>query len=92
MVEPRHAKIIRRRSSEGKVEDNYSKYQAQNLVLGQHEYVDDIRIEGMVYGALRFSDYPQAKVLRIDTTAAAKLDGFCVFLPRQTFRVTAPLV
>ena len=39
------------------------KYQAQDLVLGQHEYVDDIRMEGMVHGALRFSDHPARRVL-----------------------------
>ncbi|MCP5097421.1 MAG: molybdopterin-dependent oxidoreductase, partial [Chloroflexi bacterium] len=51
------------------------KYKAQQLVLGQHKYVDDIRMEGMKQGALRFSDHPRAKVLKIDSSEAAALEG-----------------
>jgi len=59
----------------GKIGTRLPKYQAQKLVLGQHQYVDDIQIEGMKYGALRFSDHPRAKVLRIDTREAKSLPG-----------------
>jgi xanthine dehydrogenase molybdenum-binding subunit len=61
--------------SDGKVGSRQPKYQAQDLVLGQHQYVDDIRIEAMRYGALKFSDHPRAKVLNIDTSAAEQLAG-----------------
>ncbi|MCA9927534.1 MAG: 2Fe-2S iron-sulfur cluster binding domain-containing protein, partial [Anaerolineales bacterium] len=61
--------------SDGKVGSRQPKYEAQKLVLGQHAYTDDIRIEGMVHGALRFSDHPRAKMLSIDTSAAAKMPG-----------------
>jgi xanthine dehydrogenase molybdenum-binding subunit len=59
----------------GQIGTRLPKYQARKLVLGQHEYVDDIQLKGMMHGALRFSDHPRAKVLRIDTEAAAKLPG-----------------
>ncbi len=59
----------------GKIGTRQPKYQARDLVLGQHEYVDDIRIAGMKHGALRFSDHPRARVLAIDTSAAEALDG-----------------
>ena len=59
----------------GQIGDRHPKYQAQNLVLGQHQYVDDIRIDDMKYGALKFSDHPRARVLEIDTSDAAKMDG-----------------
>ncbi len=62
-------------ASPGKIGDRHPKYQAQKLVLGQHQYVDDIKIEGMKYGALKFSDHPRARVLKIDTNAAEELDG-----------------
>ena len=62
-------------ASNGKVGSRHPKYQAQKLVLGQHQYVDDITIEGMKYGALKFSDHPRAKILRINTTLAEQLDG-----------------
>ena len=59
----------------GKIGTRLPKYQARELVLGQHEYVDDIRVEGMKYAALKFSDHPRAKVLGIDTSAAVQLPG-----------------
>ncbi len=61
--------------SDGLIGSRLPKYQARNLVLGQHEYVDDIKIEGMKYGALKFSDHPRAKVLSVDVSAAEKLEG-----------------
>ncbi|MCA9950048.1 MAG: selenium-dependent xanthine dehydrogenase [Anaerolineales bacterium] len=59
----------------GRIGTRQPKYQAQKLVLGDHDYVDDIKLEGMLYGALKFSDHPRARVLRIDTSAAAALEG-----------------
>ena len=51
------------------------KYQAQDLVLGQHRYVDDIRIDGMKIGALKFSDHPRAVIKSMDFSAAEALPG-----------------
>jgi aldehyde oxidoreductase len=48
----------------GRVGTRLPKYNAQDLVLGFHKYVDDIKMAGMVFGALRFSDHPRATVLR----------------------------
>ncbi|PID87009.1 MAG: selenium-dependent xanthine dehydrogenase [Chloroflexi bacterium] len=59
----------------GPVGTRVPKYRAQDLVLGLHKYVDDIKLEGMVYGALKFSDHPRAKVLSIDTSEAEKVPG-----------------
>ncbi|MDD3559319.1 MAG: selenium-dependent xanthine dehydrogenase [Melioribacteraceae bacterium] len=53
----------------------YPKYNAENMVLGFSPYVEDVKLEGIVYGALKFSDYPRAKVLSIDTSKAEKLKG-----------------
>lgn len=61
--------------SDGTVGSRHPKYKAQSLVLGQHRYVDDIKIEGMVYGALKFSDHPRARLLRINTAAAEQSPG-----------------
>ncbi|MCB9079146.1 MAG: selenium-dependent xanthine dehydrogenase [Anaerolineaceae bacterium] len=61
--------------SDGKIGSRQPKYQAQKLVLGQHHYVDDIKIDGMHHAALKFSDHPRAKVLKIDTSAAEQLPG-----------------
>ena len=59
----------------GHVGDRHPKYDSYSAVLGQRPYVDDIQIEGMLHGALRFSDYPRARVRRLDTTAASQVPG-----------------
>ncbi len=62
-------------ASDGKIGTFQPKYHATDLVLGQHHYTDDIRLPGMKVGALKFSDHPRATVRKIDTSAAAKMDG-----------------
>lgn len=59
----------------GRIGTRQPKYHATDLVLGQHHYTDDIRLPGMKVGALKFSDHPRATVLKIDTSAAEKMDG-----------------
>ncbi len=59
----------------GGVGTRLPKYQAQDLVLGQHRYVDDIRLEGMKIGALKFSDYPRALIKSMDLSAAEAHPG-----------------
>jgi xanthine dehydrogenase molybdenum-binding subunit len=59
----------------GHVGTRLPKYRSQELVLGQHDYVDDIKMEGMLHAALKFSDHPRAKVVRIATERAAALEG-----------------
>ncbi|OQX62571.1 MAG: selenium-dependent xanthine dehydrogenase [Anaerolinea sp. 4484_236] len=71
----RDEKEIAPPTSDGKLGSRHPKYQARELVLGEHKYTDDIRLEGMMHGALKFSEYPRAKILRIDTQAAEELAG-----------------
>ena len=71
----RKEEVIPLPQSDGRIGSRQPKYQAQKLVLGQHAYVDDVRLEGMRYGALKFSDHPRARVLRIDAAAAGELAG-----------------
>jgi len=60
---------------DGGIGSRQPKYQAQDLVLGQHRYVDDIRMDGLCVGALKFSDHPRAIVRAIDTSAARSHPG-----------------
>jgi xanthine dehydrogenase molybdenum-binding subunit len=59
----------------GKIGERLPKYEAGKLVLGQHPYVDDVRMAGMLHGVLKFSDHPRAMVRRIDTSTAASMPG-----------------
>jgi aldehyde oxidoreductase len=60
---------------EGAIGSRQPKYQAQKLVLGQHDYIDDITMDGMIYGALKLSDHPRARLLSMDTSAAEETQG-----------------
>ena len=40
------------------------------FIRGQGNYLDDIKLPGMVYGALLRSPYAHAKIVSIDTSAA----------------------
>lgn len=58
-----------------RIGDPYPKYMAAETALGNRDFVDDIWFEGMVYGALKFSDHPRARVISIDTTEALQSEG-----------------
>jgi len=51
------------------------KYQAFDTAVGKRDFVHDMKVEGMLHGALRFSDHPRAKVLSVDIAPAAKIPG-----------------
>ncbi len=59
----------------GRVGTRHPKVEAYQRALGQAPFVDDLRFSGMVFGALKFSDHPRARVLKIDTSAAEKMEG-----------------
>ena len=57
------------------VGERHPKYDAFKRALGKSPFVDDLRMPAMVYGALRFSDHPRARIVKIDTSEAEKMDG-----------------
>lgn len=59
----------------GKVGVPHPKYQAYETAVGKRNFTDDIFLDGMLYAALKFSEYPSAKVLKINTEKAEKLKG-----------------
>jgi len=54
---------------------SHPKYNADKMVLGFSPYVADIKLDGMLYGALKFSDHPRAKVVSINYEKAAAVKG-----------------
>ncbi|MDW3215880.1 MAG: molybdopterin cofactor-binding domain-containing protein [Ilumatobacteraceae bacterium] len=52
-----------------------AKYEAAPLTLGDRDYVDDIRVPGMLHAALRLTDHARAEVTAIDTSAAEAAEG-----------------
>jgi xanthine dehydrogenase molybdenum-binding subunit len=52
-----------------------ARYQGTELALGDRAFVGDMTVPGMLHGAIRFSDHPRARVLRIDTSQAESYPG-----------------
>ena len=51
------------------------KYEACELALGERDYIDDIRFDGILHGALRLTDHSRADILKIDTGPAEAIPG-----------------
>ena len=51
------------------------KYEGYELALGDRDYIDDIRFDGMLHAALRLTDHARADVVRIDTGSAEAIPG-----------------
>jgi xanthine dehydrogenase molybdenum-binding subunit len=60
---------------DGGIGSRAARYEARELALGERPFVADLRMPGMLHGAIRFSDHPRALVRRIDTARASALPG-----------------
>ena len=54
---------------------NGSRYQATDLALGDRPFIADLRVEGMLHGALRLADHARCEIRSIDTSAASAMPG-----------------
>jgi aerobic carbon-monoxide dehydrogenase large subunit len=62
------------------------------LIQGRGTYVDDVAIVGMQHLAFKRSDLPHAKIVSIDTSAAAAMEGVeAVFTGAQIAQFLAPM-
>jgi len=52
-----------------------SRYAGADQAAGQRPFVGDMQVPGMLHGSLLLSEHPRAKVLAIDTSAAASMPG-----------------
>ncbi len=59
----------------GKVGTSLPKYEAIRTALGKRPFVNDLKVDGMLYAALKFSDHPRAKIINIDFSRAIKVEG-----------------
>jgi selenium-dependent xanthine dehydrogenase len=59
----------------GKVGTRQPKYDAYDRAVGTKAFITDMHIDNMLYGALKFSDHPRARVIKIDTAAAENMEG-----------------
>ncbi len=59
----------------GHVGTSYPKYEAYEMAIGKRLFVNDLKFDGLLHGALYFSDHAKATVLEIDISKALKLKG-----------------
>ena len=52
-----------------------TRYAGLDQALGQRPFIGDMRVPGMLHGAPVLSDHPRAKIVSIDTSAAAAMPG-----------------
>jgi selenium-dependent xanthine dehydrogenase len=71
----RYKREIQKPVSEKKIGGKHPKYDADKLVLGQSPYVADIKVPGMLHGALKFSNHPRAEVISINIEKAKSHPG-----------------
>lgn len=58
-----------------KVGEGAARYEGLATVLGERPYVDDMKVPGMLHGAVHLSAHPRAKVLAVDVAAARAHPG-----------------
>ncbi|NFS07861.1 selenium-dependent xanthine dehydrogenase [Clostridium botulinum] len=68
----RNDKLPFAKEYKGKIGENIPRIDAKDKILGIGKYVDDMKIEGMVYGSALRSKYPRALVKSIDISVALK--------------------
>jgi len=59
----------------GRVGSRSARLRGRQLALGEKPYVNDMTAADMLHGAVRFSDHPRARVLRIDVAEALAQPG-----------------
>lgn len=59
----------------GLIGDKLGRIDAEDKTLGLGEYVDDLKVNGMVYGVALRAKYPRALIKDIDYAEAESLDG-----------------
>jgi selenium-dependent xanthine dehydrogenase len=59
----------------GKIGTSLPKFEGGELALGERRFIDDLKVPGMLFGAVRLSDHPRARVKKLDTAKARALPG-----------------
>jgi len=59
------------------------RYMGRDQTLGEKSFVADMRLDGMLHGALVLSEHPRARVLKIDTTSVVQIPGVASVLTAE---------
>ncbi|MEK6624680.1 MAG: molybdopterin cofactor-binding domain-containing protein, partial [Bdellovibrionota bacterium] len=67
----------------GRIGEREPKYEAVKTALGDRPFVSDLKFTNLHFGALKLSDHPRAKILKIDTQSASQMAGVVKILTAQ---------
>ncbi len=73
----RRGEVMPEGDTSGRVGSRLDRYDGAITAIGDRPYVDDMRMEGMLHGAVRLADHPRAKVNKIDASTASAMPGVC---------------
>jgi aldehyde oxidoreductase len=71
----RNKKEIELKKHDGKIGSRLPKYNSYETAIGNRPFVCDLKFDGMLFAALKFSDHPRAKILKININEAEKIKG-----------------
>jgi selenium-dependent xanthine dehydrogenase len=71
----RQSKKISLATASGRVGERHPKYEAYKTAIGRRDFVDDLFPEKLLFAALKFSDHPKARIIKIDTSRATRFPG-----------------
>jgi len=71
----RKEKNLSNEKQSGKIGTRRIKYGAYETAVGERPFTADLKFDGMLHSALKFSAYPRARVLKIDCSKAEKSEG-----------------
>lgn len=71
---------VREQTTTGGLGARVVKKEAHALALGDRDYIDDMRIDGMLHAALVFTKFARAEILNIDASAALTHQGVSAIL------------
>ncbi|WP_214364569.1 xanthine dehydrogenase family protein molybdopterin-binding subunit [Pseudonocardia sp. H11422] len=87
----KEAALAEQRTASGPIGARIRRTEDPRLLAGQARYLDDIRLPGMLEGAVLRSPYPHARILRIDVSRARELPGvFDVITGAEVRELAAP--
>ncbi|USN98359.1 MAG: selenium-dependent xanthine dehydrogenase [Phycisphaeraceae bacterium] len=71
----RSGRPVEKRARGAGVGERLAKHNIRPAILGARLFVADMTVDNMLHGAVRLSDHPRARVLKIDTAEAEALPG-----------------
>ncbi len=91
MNAPTDPKLLERSAALQGLGDSRLRKEDARFIQGKGNYVDDIKLPGMLYMCIVRSPYAHAKILNIDTKAALALPGVVAVITGQDLKAAGNL-